>query len=117
MRSLSRFLIPVMIVSSTFTIALADDVVGAIWRVEFKDDGDVIRLQCTKNHKVFGPAGKEIGTWEGNAGQATITITKGAGRNGVYVITQLDKKPPTFRGKYTNAKGDNINIKVTLLKD
>jgi hypothetical protein len=95
----------------------ADEVVGALWKIDFKDDKSSIKFQCTKDGKVFGPKGKEIGTWEGKGAQAEITITDGGERNGTYKITKLDKKPPVYHGKYTNDKDKGIGITVTLIKD
>jgi len=95
----------------------AEGVFGAIWTVEFEDGSLPLRLQCTKGHKVFGIAGKELGTWEQEGAVAVIKTTLGGYRNGTYQITQLGMKPPTYRGKYTNVKGESVLINVTMLKD
>ncbi len=115
------FLVAILVAGSIFeTQAQADEVVGAIWKIEFKDDDSTLRLQCTKDFKVFGLAGKEIGTWEGDGAKAVIKITKGAKgskRNGTYTITQKDINPPTYRGKYKSDNGDISLITVLLVKD
>jgi hypothetical protein len=99
--------------------ARADDkkekVVGAIWEVDFTGDKESIKLQCTKDGKVFGPKGKEIGTWKQNGAVAEIKLTDGGKRNGDYEITQLKKD--SYRGKYTNEKGKEVGITVKLVDD
>lgn len=99
----------------------ADDTVGAIWLIEYKQqsDKDSIRIRCLKSGNVLGPAGKKIGTWkEGNKKvHATIEITDGGDRNGKYEIIKLDKSPPSYQGKYENSKGKKVNITVKLVKD
>lgn len=95
----------------------ADEVVGAVWKIDFKDDKSSIRMQCTKSGNVFGPGGKKIGTWKGKGAQAKIFVTDGGNRNGDYIITKLEKNPPSYRGRYTNDKGKDIGITVELLKD
>jgi hypothetical protein len=94
-----------------------DEVVGAIWEVDFTGDKESIKLQCTTDGKVFGPKGKEIGTWKQNGAVAVIKLTDGGKRNGDYEITQLKKDPPSYRGKYTNEKGKELGITVKLVKD
>ena len=99
--------------------AWADDVVGAIWSIDYKkSDKESIKVRCLKSGKVLNPAGKEIGTWkQEDKVKATIEITDGGKRNGKYEIVQLDKKPPSFQGKYTDADGKKVNITVMLVKD
>ena len=94
-----------------------DDVVGAIWKIDFKDDKSSFKLQCTKNGKVFGLAGKKIGTWKGDGPQSELDITDWGKRNGVYTITKLKKDPPAYRGIYKNSRGEGTLITVTLVKD
>lgn len=100
--------------------ALADETVGAIWRIEYaKNSGrEPIKIRCLKSGKVLGPAGKEIGKWEQKSRIKNIVeITEGGNRNGKYELTMLDKKPPSYQGKYTDKDGKDVNIKVELLKD
>ncbi len=94
-----------------------DEVVGAVWKIDFKDDKSSIKLQCLKNGKVFGLGGKKIGDWKGNGPQSVIDITDGGKRNGIYTITKMKKDPPTYRGIYKSSKGEDTLISVTLVKD
>jgi hypothetical protein len=101
------------------TQLMADDTVGAIWKIDYKkSDRESIKIRCLKSGKVLGPAGKEIGTWkELSKTKYTIKLTDGGNRNGDYEIIQLEKNPPSYQGKFTDTDGKKVNITVKLVKD
>ena len=117
MRTCSMLIVSLLMIFGG--LGRADETVGATWEIDYKkSDKESIKIRCLKSGKVLGPAGKEIGTWE-KVGKvnATIEITHGGNRNGKYEIVQLDKKPPSYQGKYTDADGKKVNITVKLVKD
>ncbi len=104
--------------------ARADDVVGAIWRVENKV-GRVYKYRA-------GPKGvlwtvpkegkpEKLGTWSGNPGETVMKIDApnlgGIGNKRTITVTLVGKKPPKWQGESEAPDGKKMPLTITLVKD
>ncbi len=104
--------------------ARADEVVGAIWRVENKT-GRVYQYRA-------GPRGvlwtvpkegkpERLGTWSGNRGETVMKIDSphlgGIGNKRTITVTLVGKQPPKWQGEAELPDGKKIPLTITLVKD
>lgn len=102
----------------------ADEIVGAIWRVE-NTKGRVYSYRA-------GPRGvlwtapeegkpEKIGNWSGNAGKTVMKIDAphlgGIGNKRTITVTLVGKNPPKWQGEAKLPDGKKIPLTITLVKD
>jgi hypothetical protein len=102
----------------------ADEVVGAIWRVE-NNRGRVYRYRA-------GPKGvlwttpkegkpQKLGTWSGNPGETVMKIDApdlgGIGTKRTITVTLVGKNPPKWQGEAETPDGKKTPLTITLVKD
>lgn len=104
----------------------ADDVVGAIWKVERQDNKEIVwTFRAGPKGGVWSvpKEGKPelIGTWTGGSGKTVIKIDaadkRKHGPKRTITIVQVGKNPPKWQGEVELSDGRKAPLTVTLVKD
>lgn len=113
-----------MFASVSSNSAQADEVVGAIWRVENKIGR--VYLYRAGPRGVLWTVPKEgkperLGTWSGNPGETVMKIDAphlgGVGTKRTITVTLVGKKPPKWHGEAEFPDGTKLPLTITLVKD
>lgn len=94
---------------------------GIIWEISaFRPDNTLIETRkfLALDGKIYA-ANKEIGTYTENRFNATAVITgvEMPRYNGTYKFTRFANNPPTYSGRFTNNQGDNLVVRLRMVKD
>ena len=116
-----------MVVCAPTPMFAADEVVGAVWKVEIKGEksgewSQFMSFRAVKNGKIIGgPKQVELGTYTQKGDEIIIKLTKIGGpkavANGTYTVTKIKKDGSVWQGEFTDSDGKSSPVRVTLVKD
>lgn len=105
----------------------ADEVIGAVWKVEIVGEksgewSNFIHFRALKTGKIVGgPKQAELGSYTQKGDEIVIKLTKLGGprasANGTYTVTKINKDGSKWQGEFVDSDGKASAVRVTLVKD
>lgn len=94
---------------------------GIVWEITaFKPDGSLLTTQSflALDGKIYNRE-KELGTYTENGYRAKAEITRSEvpRANGTYHFVRISNNPPAYSGRFTNSHGDNLAVRLRIIKD
>jgi len=94
---------------------------GIIWEISaFRPDGTLITIQkfLALDGKIFHSK-KELGTYTESGYRAKVEITRSdlPRANGTYQFVRITNNPPAYSGRFTNHHGDDLAVRLRIVRD